>query len=72
MTQNHRLRSGSTPGQPESTEEADATYDVGYGKPPVNTRFRKGQSGNPHGRPRGARSASTILNAALKSKGVRA
>jgi Family of unknown function (DUF5681) len=22
-------------------------YEVGYGKPPVHTRFRKGQSGNP-------------------------
>jgi Family of unknown function (DUF5681) len=28
-------------------------YEVGYGKPPAHTRFRKGQSGNPHGRPRG-------------------
>lgn len=27
--------------------------DVGYGKPPAATRFRKGQSGNPRGRPRG-------------------
>ena len=25
---------------------------VGYGRPPVSTRFRKGQSGNPRGRPR--------------------
>jgi Family of unknown function (DUF5681) len=24
-------------------------YEVGYGKPPVHTRFRKGQSGNPRG-----------------------
>ena len=24
-------------------------YEVGYGKPPVQTRFRKGQSGNPRG-----------------------
>jgi hypothetical protein len=28
-------------------------YKVGYGKPPVQTRFRKGTSGNPGGRPRG-------------------
>ena len=32
-------------------KQADA-YQVGYGKPPVETRFRKGQSGNPSGRPR--------------------
>lgn len=30
-------------------------YDVGYGKPPAERRFKKGQSGNPGGRPRGAR-----------------
>jgi hypothetical protein len=28
-------------------------YEVGYGKPPRRSRFRKGQSGNPGGRPRG-------------------
>ena len=26
-------------------------YDVGYGKPPKQTRFKKGLSGNPNGRP---------------------
>lgn len=28
---------------------------VGHRRPPVSTRFPKGQSGNPHGRPRGSR-----------------
>jgi hypothetical protein len=27
-------------------------YKVGYGKPPENTRFQKGKSGNPSGRPK--------------------
>jgi len=27
-------------------------YDVGYAKPPKKTRFKKGRSGNPYGRPR--------------------
>ena len=31
------------------------TAEIGYGKPPAATRFTKGQSGNPRGRPRGSR-----------------
>src|ERR1700730_16767435 len=32
-----------------SKPPASGNYQVGYGKPPVHTRFRKGQSGNPRG-----------------------
>ena len=28
------------------------TKDVGYGKPPVKSQYKKGTSGNPHGRPK--------------------
>jgi len=34
-----------------SGKSAEA-YEVGYGKPPKATRFQKGKSGNPSGRPK--------------------
>ena len=40
-------------------------YEVGYGKPPRHTRFVKGQSGNPRGRPSGTKNFTTLLNEAL-------
>lgn len=40
-------------------------YDVGYGKPPVQTRFRKGQSGNPKGHGKGSRNFATVFMAAM-------
>ena len=36
-------------------------YEVGYGKPPRNTRFQKGQSGNPSGRAPGNKNLKTLL-----------
>jgi hypothetical protein len=40
-------------------------YQVGYGKPPCHTRFSKGQSGNPRGRPAGSKNLKTLLSKAL-------
>jgi len=40
-------------------------YEVGYGKPPHHTRFKKGQSGNPRGRPCGSKNLKTLLSEAL-------
>lgn len=34
---------------------------VGYGRPPRHSRFKAGQSGNPSGRPKGARSLKSDL-----------
>src|SRR5215472_13361203 len=45
--------------------EASRDYEVGYGKPPRHTRFKKGQSGNPRGRPRDSKNLKTLLNDAL-------
>ena len=43
-------------------------YEVGYGKPPRHTRFAKGQSGNPRGRPPGTKSFTTLLDEALNER----
>ncbi len=45
-----------------------ADYEVGYKRPPKNTRFRKGQTGNPHGRPKGARNIETDLAEELSER----
>jgi hypothetical protein len=37
-----------------------ATYKVGYGKPPLATRFPRGTSGNPLGRPKSQRGKVTL------------
>jgi hypothetical protein len=36
-------------------------YTVGYGKPPVRTRFQKGMSGNPKGFPKGEQKLRFVL-----------
>jgi hypothetical protein len=45
--------------------DREGDYRVGYGRPPLATRFKRGQSGNPKGRPRRAKNLASLLNEAL-------
>jgi len=40
-------------------------YEVGYRNPPHHTQFKKGQSGNPRGRPCGSKNLKTLVNEVL-------
>lgn len=46
-------------GVPEPPKQSNV--EAGYRRPPQQTRFKPGQSGNPSGRPRGTRNAKTTL-----------
>src|SRR6516225_5377227 len=51
------------PSQPNGSHSA-----VGYCKPPVHTRFKKGQSGNPKGRRKGQRNVHTVVGEVLSQR----
>lgn len=52
---------GPTPGKPGLLAIRPG-YEVGYAKPPEGSRFRKGVSGNPRGRPKGSKNKLPALN----------
>jgi hypothetical protein len=43
-------------------------FEVGYRKPPKRTQFKKGESGNPKGRPKGSKNLFTLIERALDAK----
>lgn len=74
--QNKATASGAKPGinirrrsRPASINDADdGEYKVGPGKPPRQHQFKAGQSGNPRGRPKGARGFNALVRHILSEK----
>ena len=67
-TRRHAVKKdyGATTTDLEEEQKArDEGYSVGYGKPPKHTRFVKGKSGNPRGRPRKPKPQPPRLSDAL-------
>ena len=62
---------GAAAARPDDAATQPRAYDVGYGKPPVGARFRKGQSGNPAGRPPGTGAASSNASALVLEEAYR-
>lgn len=55
-------------GEPNELPIADT--HVGFGRPPEATRFKKGISGNPKGRPKGSLNVATLFTRTLREKVV--
>lgn len=51
-------------------EQPKTAEQVGFRRPPTSTRFRKGVSGNPKGRPKGSLNVGSVFVKALREKVV--
>lgn len=43
-------------------------YAVGYGKPPIHTRFQRGESGNPRGKKKGQTGLKAVVEKVFQEK----
>jgi hypothetical protein len=52
------------------TDKTENNYEVGYRRPPVATRYPKGKSGNPKGRPKAAEFDPGRILQAIDNEGI--
>jgi len=52
-------------GDAASRGKPDRAYAVGYGRPPIESRFQPGTSGNPRGRRKGSKNLKTLVRKAM-------
>ena len=58
-----------TPGGPGDLGKGGGKdYEVGYGRPPIATRFRPGGNGNPNGRPKKKKTVGQRIEEALMTR----
>jgi hypothetical protein len=50
------------------SNKREKDYEIGYGKPPPHTQFKKGQSGNRRGRPKKNRDTFSAIDTVLARK----
>ena len=60
------MREADDDGGSESTNAT--SYEVGYRRPPLHTRFQPGVSGNPSGRAKGSKNFKTLLDTILNEQ----
>ncbi len=51
-------------------DDSKVAEPVGYRNPPKTTRFKKGVSGNPNGRPKGSLNVATVFTKTLRERVV--
>jgi len=44
------------------------SYTVGYGKPPIHSRFKEGESGNPKGKKKGQKGLKAVVEKVFQEK----
>jgi Family of unknown function (DUF5681) len=60
------MSSTENPQRPDASRRQD--YEVGYGRPPVATRFQRDNCCNPRGRPKQKKTVGQLIDEAMNSK----